>query len=403
MAMMVLSAPTNAQSIDHQYSKLSQTEKDGAKTVLLTTISNSIVQHLKNNNGVIALNDTSLLKEVVWPSKKVRLYYTVVEMQNNKRLINYFITHSRDGVQQASSFIEELPDAEPVKHGAPPLKIVPAIKHDTIATDLFYAFELKEGSQRQLISIPDVLLKSMYEEMAQPLNDDEKLSINAIIVKKMRLLWARKETLNVSFQSFNRMSVLTSVDKKMRIYTWNTQLANFNHTFWGAITKQKPDGSISIQELVDKTSDIKTAERANLTPKKWYGAIYYDMIETEYKKQKYYTLIGFKGTTEFTKAKLIDVLSFDGNGDARFGSAILNKGPGYLPRIIYEYSLQANMMLKYDPVHKMIVMDNLMPSSPIYKDIFMHYGPDFSYNGLKFEKGKWIYYPDIDLRNPKTK
>jgi hypothetical protein len=50
----------------------------------------------------------------------------------------------------------------------------------------------------------------------------------------------------------------------------------------------------------------------------------------------------------------------------------------------------------------MIVMDNLVPSDPNYKGVFRFYGPDFSYNGYKFEKGKWVLYNNIDLRNPKS-
>jgi hypothetical protein len=369
----------------------------------MAKLSNEIVAHLKSNNGYLALTDTSVLKVVESADKSVKLYFTIINFTTQPRMLHYFITHAKDGLQYASSFAEEIPQAAETKQGHQPLTLSPKLKTDTIDNELFYGFELTEGPQKQLIYIPDLVLKNLFEVMALTTNDIEKLELNNYITNRMTMLWRQKETISKPFQSFNRLSVLTTADKKMRIYTWNTQLANFNHRFWGAITTLKPDGSISVQELVDKTGDIKTAERANLTAKKWYGAIYYDMIETEYKKQKYYTLIGFKGTTEFTKTKLIDVLTFDGNGGVRFGSAILNKGPGYLPRIVYEYSLQANMMLKYDPLHKMIVMDNLMPASPIYKDIYMHYGPDFSYNGLKFEKGKWVYYPDIDLRNPKTK
>jgi len=57
-------------------------------------------------------------------------------------------------------------------------------------------------------------------------------------------------------------------------------------------------------------------------------------------------------------------------------------------------------MLRYDAKMKMIVMDNLSPSDSFFKNDFRYYGPDFSHNGFKFEKGKWVYHSDIDLRNP---
>jgi hypothetical protein len=61
------------------------------------------------------------------------------------------------------------------------------------------------------------------------------------------------------------------------------------------------------------------------------------------------------------------------------------------------------MMLRYDLNAKMIVMDNLSPSEYFFQNDLRYYGPDSSHNGLKFEKGKWIYYKEMDLRNPEMK
>ena len=46
------------------------------------------------------------------------------------------------------------------------------------------------------------------------------------------------------------------------------------------------------------------------------------------------------------------------------------------------------MMLRYDDKLKMIVFDHLSPSKPSYEGKYQYYGPDFSYDGLIFEKGK---------------
>jgi len=47
----------------------------------------------------------------------------------------------------------------------------------------------------------------------------------------------------------------------------------------------------------------------------------------------------------------------------------------------------------------MIVFDHLSPSRPEFKDMHQYYGPDFSYDGLRFESGQWVLVKDLDLRN----
>ena len=58
------------------------------------------------------------------------------------------------------------------------------------------------------------------------------------------------------------------------------------------------------------------------------------------------------------------------------------------------------MGLKYDERFKMIVFDHLSPIRPELAGDYKFYGPDFSYDGYKFENGFWVYMPDLDVTNP---
>jgi len=95
----------------------------------------------------------------------------------------------------------------------------------------------------------------------------------------------------------------------------------------------------------------------------------------------------------------VDVLWFAGN-KPRFGAPIFKNDRYTYNRLVFKYSHGANMLLRYDPKKKMIVMDNLEPSDAMYKGVYRFYGPDFTYNGYKFEKGKWVLYKNVDVRNP---
>jgi hypothetical protein len=59
------------------------------------------------------------------------------------------------------------------------------------------------------------------------------------------------------------------------------------------------------------------------------------------------------------------------------------------------------MNLRYNEDLGMLVFDHLASSDPRpeSKGVYSLYGPDLSYDGLKFEKGYWMLYKDIDPHN----
>jgi hypothetical protein len=121
-------------------------------------------------------------------------------------------------------------------------------------------------------------------------------------------------------------------------------------------------------------------------------------VETKFNKTKYYTLLGFDFNSIFTKKKIIDVLYIQ-NDLPYLGKQIFKYNGKIVSRIIFEYAVRTNMTLKYDEAIKMIVFDHLSPSKPSYKGKYQFYGPDFSYDGLKFEDGYWIHQKDLSIHN----
>ena len=70
-----------------------------------------------------------------------------------------------------------------------------------------------------------------------------------------------------------------------------------------------------------------------------------------------------------------------------------------IDNLAFVYNEKATMSLRYDEEKKMIIFDHLSPSQPSLEGKFEFYGPDFTYDGLKFEKGIWVHYPNIDITN----
>ena len=57
------------------------------------------------------------------------------------------------------------------------------------------------------------------------------------------------------------------------------------------------------------------------------------------------------------------------------------------------------MALNFDAKEKMIVMDHLAPEDSRFEGQYQFYGPDFSYDALKFKKGAWIFERDVFAKN----
>ena len=261
-----------------------------------------------------------------------------------------------------------------------------------------YEFLVLNGKQ-EFIHVVDIETKCLFEKLHLAETDQQKDSINTTIQVRLGNLWSNSQLYESAFSGLSRMKTVTSKDRKVKICTYNIQKSDFSQQFYGAVIL-KDDGEISVKPLTDATEKIRTPERASLTDKKWYGAIYLDIIETYSGNKTYYTLIGYKGHDEFIKTRVIDVMLIQ-NGRIRFGMPVFKTERLSRSRVIFKYSAKAAMMLRYDQREKLIVFDNLVPADPMYRGVYHYYGPDFSYNAFKFTKGAWELKRDIDLRNPK--
>ncbi len=253
---------------------------------------------------------------------------------------------------------------------------------------------------KQVLFIEDLELKILFSNLATSRNDADKVELSRSIWLRLQQLLASNNDFTGKFENFEELSTIISKDEHVKICTWNIEFNDGDNQFFGGIAVKTQSG-IRTYELVDNYKNIRSPENATLTPSKWYGCIYYDIVETKYKGDIYYTLIGYNGNDAFSQIKIVDVLVLAGgnNPNPKFGHNLFYEDNRSKRRLIFEYSNSATMMLKYNEDNKMIIMDNLAPVNDNFKGDFRNYGPDFSYNGLKFEKGKWILQTDIDLRN----
>ncbi len=253
-------------------------------------------------------------------------------------------------------------------------------------------------------SIIDVETKLLFQRIVDAKYNREKEELSEKIEAKLVPLLNDESLFDDKFIGLEKLSTLVSNDKNLKICTWNIQLRNGVQKMYGAVaTRQNRDSEISTALLNDDRDNIKNPERVQLSPQKWFGAVYYDIIEFNDKKEKLYILLGYNGNNHFSKIRVIEVIRIMGNNKVVFGSPIFTYEKDTKRRVVFEYSSRVNMMLRYDPKVKMIVFDHLAPAEPMFEGDYRHYGPDFSYDGFSFKNGKLNFISEIDLRNPSDK
>jgi hypothetical protein len=202
-------------------------------------------------------------------------------------------------------------------------------------------------------------------------------------------------TFNFPFDSLKKIGKIYSPDHRLRIYTWNIPVGVDQNLYYAVFQYySKRDKKYYLQKA-QSTDDFK----GQISLKNWPGALYYETVETKHAGQKYYTLLGLDMGNMLTNKKVIDVVSIDDFDSLYFCHDLIKYNDRMADRVVFEFNEQVTMTLKYNPTVDMIVFDHLSPEKPSLEGNYVFYGPDFSYDGLKFEKGIWVQYKNLNVTN----
>ncbi len=210
-----------------------------------------------------------------------------------------------------------------------------------------------------------------------------------------------KNSFNYPFSSLKTVSILKPEDEKFRIFTWNLLLDSAKYLYFGVIQMNLKD-SVLIFGLYDSSTSVKNASYATLDHRHWMGALYYQIHTYKHKKQTHYLLMGWDGEDAKLNKKIIDILWFNKQGQPMFGYPIFDNGGDIQNRMIFTFSEEATMLLRYDTDEKIIVFANTVPPNPNMKGMFRYYLPDGTYDFFKLQKGFWVRYAYLfkDAKDP---
>lgn len=251
-------------------------------------------------------------------------------------------------------------------------------------------------------------LKSIGDSIFKGSTDSVRNASSNRTFEILSELLKNASSFNESFDSVKAISTIYSPDKKLRFYQWALPVMETNsYRIFGFLQIYNPKKqTVEVYELKDAGADKYEVMDKKLLPDNCYNAVYYKIIETKSGKKKYYTLLGWRGNNLLTTIKVIDVLSFENNKPV-FGAKIFEASNYQLTygdihkkqRIIFEYNAQAVMTLRYEQKMKTIVYDHLSAAKASLKGMEQFMGPDFTYDGFKWKKGKWIGKTNLEMKN----
>ncbi len=258
---------------------------------------------------------------------------------------------------------------------------------------------IPEGSLRQLNLYQDSL-KVLSDSVIDAGNDMTRQSYCFQFIKTLVRALKVDHSFYYPFDSLtSRISILQPTDNSFRIFTWALRFDDSTFRYYGTIQMNDPKG-LKLYPLFDNSPFMQNPEDSAVSNEKWFGALYYRMIEEKNSQGKpYYFLLGWDGNDQRSTKKLIEVLSFNSKKQPVFGASMFDFGqydPGNkFKRFIVEFKEDARVSLNYDEELQMIVTDHLQPESSSTKDNHATYVPDGTYEGFKWENGKWHYIENV--------
>lgn len=261
-------------------------------------------------------------------------------------------------------------------------------------------------------------LEMLSDSLIYAPNDVRKIYANINYKRILKEVLSDSMSIIYDFSRVKNLSVVTAKNNEFRFYTWTLLLGKDEYDYYGFTQYQRkmkkgwfssPKIENIVFELNNKSSSIGNDELVKLSPKKWLGCIYYNVVPAPKKKDKTFLLLGWDGYSYSSTKKLIETVKFNNKGEPSFGHKIIRyditHGTKAEPkfqsksRIIFEYNGNVTMHCNYNTNLSMVVFDHLAPSNSALAKVKRVYAPDFTYDALLYQKKSWTYQKDIDVRN----
>ncbi|MCW5918049.1 MAG: hypothetical protein KIS82_11970 [Ferruginibacter sp.] len=277
------------------------------------------------------------------------------------------------------------------------MKYLLALAFGTLVCNLLFSQSLSRTGFKALQQKEDSMIPLSWR-IVQGINTSDRFEADSQFTRIFVRALAVQNSFEFPFDSLQTISKIYPPDSSFRIFTWQLLVNENLVRQHGAIQMKTSDGSLKLFPLIDKSDVTENPEDTIADNFGWIGAVYYKVIEKEYKGKPYYTLLGYDENNIRSTKKIVEVLHFE-NGKPEFGGHFFsipnnNALPRNPARYVIEFKKDASPRLNYDPELDLIVMEHLVSESnqPQKKWTLI---PDGDYEALKWRNGKWVYIDKI--------
>lgn len=256
--------------------------------------------------------------------------------------------------------------------------------------------DIKAADLEQIKVYEDTIALMSFLVINDSLPENRFASCKKVISTLVKAL-KFENSFQYKFPKVQSISIQYPQDSSFRVFTWQLYVDTDEYRYYGAIQMNTPE--LKLFPLVDRSFEVQEPEFEILTPKNWYGALYYNIKQFDTPEGKKYLLFGFDAYSFFEKRKLVDVLSFE-NGTAVFGAPLfqtfdLRTGSEFVKnRIVKTYNAEAAFKLNFDEVYNVVLFDHLIQMGGMAGQ-GPSWVPDGSYEGYRYDKGAWHHIPKM--------
>lgn len=192
-------------------------------------------------------------------------------------------------------------------------------------------------------------LQQLFEEVYTAPTDNQRYLASESAVKLFTEALSVENSIRWQWDFGSKVSVLTAPDKKFRIITWPVVNDVGEYECFGLVQAlNERTKEYDVYELHDRSELIVNRQEEILSPDRWLGAVYQELITTTYENRTYYTLLGWNGVDYLTQRKIIEPICFkSGGSQPQFGQNLFRKEPN-LRRVVLEYTKTAMVTLRYE-------------------------------------------------------
>lgn len=274
------------------------------------------------------------------------------------------------------------------------------------------------GQDRAIMGNYQEQISQQMEIVYNARTDNERYHASEMASQLFEEALSQEDSFKWKWDFGHKVSVLTAKDGKFRIITWPVVRDDGRWECFGFVQSyDEEEERYDVYTLNDKSEEIVGREEALLSPERWLGSVYQELIETSHEGNHLYTLLGWTGVDNLTQRKVIEPITFrHGGSKPQFGQGLFRRERN-LRRVVLEYSSSAMVNLHYetqilrtvenkrikkkgskrpvvvrenhDEEQLMIIFDEVAPQVPGMEGLYQYYIPTGTELGYIFVGGKW--------------